>query len=143
MSPPLRVLIAGIFILGLLTGCTGSTSGSSGPPLKQSVTMYNEMLRWGTPMGGLDYVTAEARDGFIEAVQKGAARARILEVEIQAVRMGPKGDTAEVFVSFLWTPGDSITTVASVQRQTWKRTKKLWRIHEAKPTNEGQTIFTW
>ena len=105
--------------------------------------MYNEMLRWGTPMGGMEYVAPEARDGFIQAVQEGAARARILEIEIQAVRMGPKGDTAEVFVTILWTAGDSITTVTSVQRQTWKRTEKLWRIHEASPAGEGPTIFTW
>ncbi len=143
MSPVLRVLLTITVLCQLLAGCTGTSGGSSGPSLRQSATMYNEMLRWGTPMGGLEYVASEARDGFVHAIQEGAARARVLEVEIQAVRMGPKGETAEVFVSFLWTSGDSITTIMSVQRQTWKRTKKLWHIHEATPTGDGQSIFTW
>jgi hypothetical protein len=105
--------------------------------------MYHEMLRWAPPMGGLDYVAPEARNDLLSAVQTGTARGRVLEVEVQAVRMGPKGESAEIFVSFLWTPGDSITTVTSIQRQTWKRTEKVWRIHEAEPTGDGPSIFTW
>ncbi|MFH1530766.1 MAG: hypothetical protein ABIK09_08565 [Pseudomonadota bacterium] len=143
MPRVLRTLLPAIIISLLLAGCSGAGGGSSGSPLQQSVTMYNEMLRWGTPMGGLEYVAIEARDDFVRAIQEGSARARVLEVEIQAVRMGPKGETAEVFVSFLWTAGDSITTVASVQRQTWKRTKKVWRIHESSPVGDGQSIFTY
>ena len=139
---PLRILAATLITL-TLAACSGAGAGSSGPPLKQSATMYNEMLRWGTPMQALEYVSADAREGFIEAIQKGAAHSRVLEVEIQAVRMDPKGESAEIFVSFLFTPGDSITTVTAVQRQTWKRTKKVWRIHEATPTGDGLSIFTW
>jgi len=143
MHRVLGALYFTMIVSSFLAGCSGTGGGSSGPSLKQSVTMYNEMLRWGKPMGGLEYVAVEARDDFVNAIQKGAARARVLEVEIQAVRMGPKGETAEVFVSFLWTAGDSITTVASVQRQTWKRTKKVWRIHESTPTGDGQSVFTF
>ncbi len=139
----LRALLLTLTALTLLIGCSSAGAGSSGPPLRQSATMYNEMLRWGTPMQALEYVAPDAREAFIESIQKGTAKARILEVEIQAVRMEPKGDGAEIFVSFLWTPGDSITTVASVQRQTWKRTKKIWRIHESVPSGDGPSIFTW
>jgi hypothetical protein len=140
---PLRATATTLLIFGLIAGCSGAGAGSSGPPLKQSATMYNEMLRWGTPMQALEYVAADARDAFIDAIQTGAAHSRVLEVEIQAVRMDPKGESADIFVSFLFTPGDSITTVAAVQRQTWKRTNKIWRIHEATPTGDGLSIFTW
>lgn len=136
---PLLVL-AGLI---LLFGCSGPQGGSSGPSLKQAVTMYNDMLRWGTPMGALEYVVQSERDAFVQAIQKDTARARILEAEIQAVRMIEKDGSAEVFVSFLWTPGDSITTVTSVQKQTWKRTEKDWRVHMAKPMGDGPTLFTW
>jgi len=127
----------------LLADCTGAGVGSSGPSLQQSATMYNEMLRWGTPMGGLEYVASDERDGFVNAVQDSADSARVLEVEVQAVRMDDKGTSAEVFVSFLWTAGDSITTIASVQKQTWKRTKRIWRIHAATAVGDDPTPFTW
>ena len=142
MSCSHRLFVAIAFHIFLI-GCSGPQSGSSGPSLKQAVTMYNDMLRWGTPMGALEYVVEEERDLFVKAIQKDTARARVLEAEIQAVRVGENGDSAEVFVSFLWVPGDSITTVASVQRQTWKRTETDWRVHRAEPMGEGPTLFTW
>ena len=94
-------------------------------------------------MVSVEYVASEAREDFIKAVQDSAGHVKVLEVEIQAVRVGPKKDTADVFVSFLWTPGDSITTVSAVQRQTWKRVDRNWQILRAEPMADGPTIFTW
>ena len=94
-------------------------------------------------MVSLEYVAQESREDFIKAVQDSAGHVKVLEVEIQAVRVGPKNDTADVFVSFLWTPGDSITTVSAVQRQAWKRIKRTWQILRAEPMADGPTLFTW
>ena len=94
-------------------------------------------------MVSVEYVAPEAREDFINVVQDSAGHIKVLEVEIQAIRAGPKNETADVFVSFLWTPGDSITTVSAVQRQSWKRINRTWQILRAEPMADGPTIFTW
>jgi len=136
-----------LFIL-LVLATTGTCSGperggGDGAPLSQAATLFNQHLRWGSPMAGLEYVAPEGRDAFLRSVQSSMSMGQVMDVEIQGVRTGPGGDSAEVFVVFVWTPGDSITTRSGVLRQTWKRQGKRWQIHAAEAVGEEQALFAW
>lgn len=103
--------------------------------------MFNETLRWGTPLQALSWIAEDQQASFVEAVRK-VKGSRIMECDVEAMQPLPEGNIL-AFVRWTWTPPDSITAKSALQKQLWKPKGKVWQIHAAAMAEDAEVIFSF
>jgi hypothetical protein len=114
------VLLAAFAALG---ACAG---GAQRDALMESVTTYNEGVRWERFTAAAAVVPPAEREEFLDEREELARDLRITDYEV--VRVASKGDRAEIQIKLTWYLDTRGTVHDTWVRQRWERHGPAWRV---------------
>ena len=114
--------------LVLLTAC--GSSAQKRQHFMGAVRGYNDGLRWQRYTHASAYIPPAERDEFVDEREVLSEDLRIDEYELSRVKVGKRGNRAEVQVKYTWHQ-DSVGTVhKTTTLQKWERHGKRWQVVE-------------
>ncbi|HET9623500.1 MAG TPA: hypothetical protein VFP84_19140 [Kofleriaceae bacterium] len=111
----------------LLIGC-GATSQSRTASLSESITAYNDSVRWERFELAAGAIPPRERPQFVDDMDERAHEVKITEYDI--VRVDPHGDEAKVQIKMSWYKASEGTVHETYALQTWEHRGKAWWMVE-------------
>jgi hypothetical protein len=119
-----------LLFLIALAGCGGLPT--RGEPLLDSVTLYNEGVRWERLTHAAARVPPAEREHFLDEREELAEDLKISEWEVE--RVGEKGARASVRVKYVWYLDTEGTVHTTHTDQAWERHGKAWLLVDERRT---------
>ncbi len=108
----------------MLLGC-GAAQHSSADDLAETVTQFNDGIRWERFAAAATAIPPAQRSQFVEDMDERAHDVKITEYDI--VRLDPKGNhEAHVHLKLSWYKPSEGTVYETHALQTWERHGKAW-----------------
>lgn len=119
-------------LLGLivLAGCGAVPRAAE--PLMDSVTLYNDGVRWERLVNAASRVPAGEREDFLDEREELAEDLKISDWEVE--RVAERGDKAKVRVKYTWYLDDIGAVHETHASQDWERHGKAWLMIDEQRT---------
>lgn len=119
--------LTAIVFLALIYGLMSCGSRQPRESLSESVTAYNEGVRWGRFADAAARMPIAQRAGFLDERDKLANDLKITEYEVIAV--DHRSDRAMVHVKFSWFLTSKGTVSETVAVQSWRKEESTWVMY--------------
>jgi hypothetical protein len=114
----------------LAAGC--GAVPKAGEPLVDSVTLYNDGVRWERLVNAASRVPAAQREDFLDEREELAENLKITDWELE--RVYEHGGKARVRVKYTWYLDDEGTVHETHAAQAWERHGKAWLLIDEQRT---------
>jgi hypothetical protein len=113
----------------LLTGGCGAAAQSSAASLSETITAYNDSVRWERFETAAGAIPPRERTQFVDEMDERAHEVKITQYDI--VRVDPRGEhEAKVQIKMSWYKSSEGTVHETYAMQTWEHRGRAWLMVE-------------
>jgi len=115
--------------LSLTAGCAAANQAHGAESLSESITAYNDSMRWERFELAAGAIPPRERPQFVDDMDERAHEVKITEYDI--VRVDPHGEReAKVQIKMSWYKASEGTVHETYALQTWEQRGKAWMMVE-------------